>query len=493
MIRQWMLAACLALIAAPAFAQDGIRVRTDKGTATDHGEAKPAEPSHAIDTHEERENDQAILDALDEIALAVMNDGTLTEEEREMLIERARLRLEREARHVDEREARHGESEATHRDRYRISFRALERDLLYRIGELRRLGGARMESTLDDLDDKVRETFSRLHDKLSEAASDAWPQLLKDARKFHEGYRADLERWGKEIGAEPGIMDVPQRITDMKKQLRQRLRLIRRAGGNKIEDQLDELEERLLETYEGLESRVRSTAPANWGELLETAERYYHEYTEQLNRWALEAGIEDGAESPEYLVEELREDLAERLAQLRRVGSEEAEQHLEAVDRRIRESFDELRERARNGEKRAWPELRAAAQRHHEVMLDVLKAVQRRVETGADHRDSPDRDVQLPPGEHMDVIEGVRVARLMPLPRRQLGLENGLSVNEIVDADKALARAGLEVYDIILQVNGTKVDSRMELRNAINAVEQGADFKLEVMRAGKRMELEGKK
>jgi hypothetical protein len=487
-----MLAASLALVAAPAFAQDGIRIRSDQGTVTDHGAAAPAERSHAIAEPEERTDDQAILDALDQIALA-LNDGSLSDEEREMLIERARLRLEREMRRVDEREERQGESEASRRDRYRVSFRALERDLLYRIGEQRRAAGPSIARRLDDLDDRVRETFSNLHRKLAESPEGTWQQLLKDARKFHEGFRDDIERWGKEAGAEPEIMDVPQRITDMKRQLRQRLRQIRRAGGNKIEDQLDDLEERLLATYEGLERRIRNTAPANWGELLETAERFYQDYSQQLDRWAREAGLEDGGESPLHLIEELRDDLRQRVNQLRRVSGDDAGQDLDAMEERLRRSFDDLLERARQAEKRAWPELRAAAQRHHEVMLDVLRAVQRRLEAGADHRDSPDRDVQLPPGEHMDVIEGVRVARLMPLPRRQLGLENGLSVNEIVDADKALARAGLEVYDIILKVDGVKVDSRMELRNAMNAVEKDAEFKLEIMRAGKQIELKGKK
>lgn len=488
-----VFAASLALIAAPAFAQDGIRIRTNKGTVSDHGEAKPAEPSHAIAEGEIREDDDAILEALDQISIALLNDGSLTEEEREMLIERARLRLERESQRVDEQEARAGQSEASRRDRYRISFRALERDLLYRIGELRRTGGERFEGRLDDMDDKARETFSRLHSKLAESTAEAWPQLLEDARKFHQGFRDDLERWGKEIGADEAIMDVPQRITDMKRQLRQRLRQVRRVGGNKIEDQLDELEERLLATYEGLEDRIRETAPASWGELLETAERYYHEYTAQLDLWAREAGLGEAGESPRGYIDELDADLQRRIAQLRRVATEETVHQIDSLEARLKRSFEEMRQRAEQAESRVWPEIRGAAQRHHEVMLDILRAMQRRIEGGADDRNSPDRDVELPPGEHMDVIEGVRVARLMPLPRRQLGLENGLSVNEIVDADKALARAGLEVYDIILEVNGTKVDSRMELRNAMNTMEADGEFKLAIMRSGKPLELKGRK
>jgi S1-C subfamily serine protease len=93
----------------------------------------------------------------------------------------------------------------------------------------------------------------------------------------------------------------------------------------------------------------------------------------------------------------------------------------------------------------------------------------------------------------MDIVDGVRVARLMPMPKKQLGLSNGLSVNEITDAEGALARAGLEVYDIIIKVNGTEVDSRTGLREELDKVAKDSEYELLIMRDGKEKTLKAKK
>ena len=106
---------------------------------------------------------------------------------------------------------------------------------------------------------------------------------------------------------------------------------------------------------------------------------------------------------------------------------------------------------------------------------------------------SPERDVDLPPGETADVVGGVRVARLTPLVRKQLNLDNGLSVNEIVNADGILAESGLEVYDIILEINGEKVDTRTALRDAVASLKKGEDLKLTIMRDGKKETLKVKR
>jgi type II secretory pathway component PulC len=113
----------------------------------------------------------------------------------------------------------------------------------------------------------------------------------------------------------------------------------------------------------------------------------------------------------------------------------------------------------------------------------------------SDWRDdkSPERDVNLPPGEQADLIGGVRVSRLTPLVRKQLNLDNGLSVNEIVNADGILAESGLEVYDIIIEINGEKVDTRMALRDAVASLKAGEDLKLTIMRDGKKDTLKVKR
>ena len=88
---------------------------------------------------------------------------------------------------------------------------------------------------------------------------------------------------------------------------------------------------------------------------------------------------------------------------------------------------------------------------------------------------------------------GVRVARLTPLVRKQLNLDNGLSVNEIVNADGILAESGLEVYDIILEINGEKVDTRTALGDAVASLKKGEDLKLTIMRDGKKETLKVKR
>ena len=148
------------------------------------------------------------------------------------------------------------------------------------------------------------------------------------------------------------------------------------------------------------------------------------------------------------------------------------------------------------------------AAKYHKQFCDTIDMWQRKIVGATDKIDRklpevpaakedrpeyPEKDVPLAKGEQMDIIEGVRVARLMPMPKKQLGLENGLSVNEIVDADGALARAGLEVYDIIIKVNDKSVDTRTELRDQMNDVKRGSEYSIEVMRDGKIKTLKSSK
>jgi hypothetical protein len=474
-----------------------LRVRAKTGVVEDHGEAKPADPAQdgGVGVGNARRANGEVKEFLDELdALENFAEGDLTDEERARLADKARVKLERDMLRLQERERSNArdsdpkEAAEIRQDRYRASLRALERDLIQRVANLRRPGGDKYESTLDDLDDRVRETFADLHDRLDEGGAKLWAQVLEDGRKFHAQYSVDVEKWGKEIGVNAPVMDIPRRITEIKKQLRARLVKIRKRGGNKIEDQMDDLEEKILASYEALEDKVDDTAPAHWPDLMASAEKFFVQYSSEMDKWAKEAGIDEAKPSPIETVDELREDLLERVAQLRRLAGDRHEGEIDKLEDAIRDTFADLRERILSEDKKAWNNLRNEAERHYKVFTDSINVWQRRIELGTSSR-SRDQDAKLPPGEHMDVIEGVRVARLAPLPRKQLGLDNGLSVNEIVDASRALGRAGLQVHDIIVEVNGSAVDSRMELRNAVNGIERGKEFTIKVMRDGKAKEL----
>ena len=66
-------------------------------------------------------------------------------------------------------------------------------------------------------------------------------------------------------------------------------------------------------------------------------------------------------------------------------------------------------------------------------------------------------------------------------------------MNEIVDAEGPLARAGLEVYDIVLKVNDEAVDTRTGLRDQMNKIKRGDEYSIEIMRDGKKQTLKAKK
>ncbi|MBK8205995.1 MAG: PDZ domain-containing protein [Planctomycetes bacterium] len=469
-----------------------------------HGQANPADPSQeqGIGDGNARKDSGELQDFLDDIdALNGVNfaDGDLSDEERKVLAEKARQKLEKDMQRLQEREkdnAREKDPEESidiKKDRYRASLKALERDLIYRLAELRRPGGDQYESNLDDLDERIRDTFSTLHDKVDDGGPKDWEVALGDGRKFHKLFGDELSKWGKDINVDAKVMDVPRRITEMKTQLRDRLKRIRKHGPNRIESNLDDLEEKILDSYESLESKVRDTPPSGWPGILATAEKFFIQYSADLDKWAKEAGVDEAVASPLEVIAELRSDLLDRVGQVRRLGGDKYESELDEVEDSIKDTFADLKDKVLNRDKGDWPEIQKSAEKHYKLFVDAINLWQRKIELGSAPKDAPDRDVKLPPGEQMDVVDGVRVSRLLPLPRKQLGLDHGLSVNEIVDADKPLARAGLEVYDIITEVNGKAVDSRTELRDAMTAIERGSEFTLTIMRNGKVQEVKGKR
>ncbi|MBX3458683.1 MAG: PDZ domain-containing protein [Planctomycetes bacterium] len=472
-----------------------------QGTPRAHGEANPADLTQeaGIGDGNARKDMGEVQEFLDLVDQLNFGDGDLSDEERKALNEKARQRLEKDMQKLQNREKDNAREKDPREDldikksRHRASLKALERDLIYRVSDLRRPAGGKWEGTLDSMQDRIRDTFANLHDKMADGGPKDWERALEDGRKFHRQFSDELNKWAGEIGADAAVMDVPVRVTEMKKQLRDRLKRIRKAGPKRIENNLDDLEEKILASYERLEDKVKDTPPSGWKDILATAEKFFVQYSADLDKWAKEAGVDETVSSPLETIANLRQDLLERIAQVRRLDGEKFEDELDELEDNVKETFADLKDRVVNRDKKEWPAIQQQAEKHYKLFVDKINLLQRQIELGGKPKDSPDKDTPLPAGEHMDVVEGVRVARLLPLTRKQLGLDHGLSVNEIVDADKALARAGLEVYDIILEVNSSKVDSRNELRDAMNGIERGSDYTLKVMRGGKPLELKVKR
>jgi hypothetical protein len=406
------------------------------------GEAPAVEPpafeSPAMPEDIERrmhEFQKRLEDQVRELEL-MMADGELDEAEVRKLADEARKRLERDmerfeererdARRIEDAEDRAEELAEIEQDRYIASLRALERDLVERIDFLkevdeRRTGGKHV-SSLDDLIGRIRDTYADLRDKVRDEDQKTWKQALKDGRKFHEQYGKDIADFAKKIDVKDEGLDADSEVRAMRAALLERLREVRREAGERFEDNLDGLEDRIRDTFADLRDKIEETPEAG-KKVLESARKFYVDFAAQLEAWAKKARIS---------------------------------RDLENKEQRRQPRAEEPREMPRDPK-------------------------------------TPERDVKLPPGEEFDLVAGVRVSRLTPLMRSQLGLENGLSVNEIVDADGPLAAARLEVYDIILELNGEKQDTRDGLRQAVKALKPGGELKLKVLRKGKTIELTGRK
>lgn len=493
------------------------------GTVETHGEAKPADGSAEMGpgaVNADARTAEAIrrdVQRAREIQQGVQfGEGDLATEEIDRLHDRARERLDRDMKRLEERERKNaferdaGDRAAENRDikqdRYRASLGALERDLLYRIGRLRKPGGNRYESNLDDLQDSIKDTFADLSDQVKDNEPATWPETLKVARKFYTDFSKQIDKWSAEIGVDTAIPNGHERVREIRKGLLNRLKTLKRLGGNKFESAFDNLNDKIIESYDNLEEKLDDSLPAKWAEIVKEAEKFEADYNAEMDAWSKKVGADEKAPSAVDELNGLRTDLRDRIAKLRRSGGDAYEDVADEIQDSVNDTFADLKDRMLNNSRELWPSVLEDARRFHKSYSDTIDLWQRKID-GADRIDRravdpepprprvayPEKDLELGKGEVADVIDGVRVARLLPLPKKQLGLDHGLSVNEIVDADKALSRAGLEVYDIILEVNGAKVDTRTDLREAMGKVEQGAEYSIKVLRDGKEKTLRGKR
>jgi hypothetical protein len=257
-----------------------------------------------------------------------------------------------------------------------------------------------------------------------------------------------------------------------------------------------------------MEEKVEDSEPAAWAQIVKDSEKFYLDYDAQLDGWAKQIGVDESLPAPLERLAAMKRELKDAIGDLRRIGGEEYEDAIDEINDKVDDTFADLKDKILDSDKAAHAQILEDATKFHKMYMDTIDVWERKI-IGANGKidrefpenpkergiieDYPEKDVELPKGEHMDVIEGVRVARLLPLPRRQLGLDHGLSVNEIVNADKALARAGLEVYDIVLKIGETEVDTRTDLRNAMGAISKGSEFEVTIMRDGKEQTLKATK
>jgi PDZ domain len=363
----------------------------------------------------------------------LMADGDLDDAEVKRLSKEARERLERDMRRLEERDRENGkerdpedkteEAESISQDRYLASLRALERSLLDRCSAIKSGANGETLKSLDDVGGKIKDTYADLRDKVLDENKKTWGQTLEKGRKFFDEYSAQLDGWEKKIGGDAKAPNPYDDMRDTERRLIRRVKNLRRAGGDKFEDILDNYEDKIKDTYADMYDKLKDDGTAAWKPVGEMHVKFSAQMEADLDKVAMQI---DGAKKPQE-----------------------------------REPQPEVKDPPKDPD---WKD-----------------------------NQSPERDVELPAGAVADVVGGVRVSRLSPLVRKQLNLENGLSVNEIVNADGILAESGLEVYDIILEINGEKVDTRGALRDAVAALKKGEDLKLTIMRDGKKETLKVKR
>jgi hypothetical protein len=509
-----------ALVLAAPLAAQGITVKSKDGTVESHGEATKADPGNTVGKGPTRGNGEGLKNFVKEIEKTrnvSFADGDLTQDEINALEAKAREKLEKDMAKLGERERenqwegdagdRAEEAVDIKKDRYRASMRALERDLLCQVDQLRGPGGDDYEGTFDDVEENIKDTFADLHDQVDEGSPETWQKTLDTARKFHGEYSTQISKWAEKIGVSAEVPNAQESIEEMQDALLDRVKRLRKLGGDKYEEPLDSIEDRVHETFENLLEKLDDSEPKGWTGILTEAEKFMLNYTAELDGWARKIGGDDTLPNAFEQLAALKADLKQQIKDLRRIGGDDYEDVIDEIIERVDDVFADLKDELEDGSNETHADTLEVAAKFHKQFSDTIDAWERKI-VGSDkvdrtpveptpdtgpRPDYPEKDVELDKGEQMDIVDGVRVARLMPMPKKQLGLKNGLSVNEITDADGALARAGVDVYDIIIKVNGEEIDSRGGLRDAMDKVEKGVEYEILILRDGEENTLKAKR
>jgi serine protease Do/serine protease DegQ len=95
-------------------------------------------------------------------------------------------------------------------------------------------------------------------------------------------------------------------------------------------------------------------------------------------------------------------------------------------------------------------------------------------------------------GEVRRGVLGVQVQDLTPKLASAFSLDRQKGAVVVhVDPNSAAERAGVEVGDVIISINGDKVDNSVDMRNRIGLLRVGQAVKLEVIRQGRQKTLKG--
>jgi serine protease Do len=86
---------------------------------------------------------------------------------------------------------------------------------------------------------------------------------------------------------------------------------------------------------------------------------------------------------------------------------------------------------------------------------------------------------------------GITVDSLSPQLAEYFGTKQGVLVTSVQD-NSAGAKAGLKAGDVITSVNGSTVDDPAELRRRLQAIDEGEEFTVAVMRDRKPLTVKGK-
>jgi len=80
---------------------------------------------------------------------------------------------------------------------------------------------------------------------------------------------------------------------------------------------------------------------------------------------------------------------------------------------------------------------------------------------------------------------GLEIRDVSPAAAKTLGIDKGALVNS-VEEDKPAAKAGIKPMDVIVEVNGKKVDDSLALRRIVERIKPGTKVPVVLVREGKR-------
>lgn len=86
---------------------------------------------------------------------------------------------------------------------------------------------------------------------------------------------------------------------------------------------------------------------------------------------------------------------------------------------------------------------------------------------------------------------GVNITEITPQLAKYLNLADGIRgviVSEVFDGEPA-AKAGMKVYDVIVEINGKKISDGRQLIHSISSFAPGNSIKVKVLRGGKEQEI----